>query len=462
MLALGALVRLAVAVAYWPGLYYTDSLIYLRLARGGPIVGLTPDRPSGYALLLKLVSWSGHHIAPMILLQHVAGLVTGVILYALLLRLGVKRWLATAAVAVVVLDGYAIALEQEIMPEALFTLALIGSAYLAMTQRRSAIALVSSGALLGAAATMRTVAIFAIPVWAIYVLWTHRRVRLIAAAAVGVALPLVVYAGFHYARTDRASLSQAEGWFLYARIGQIGDCRGAHIPASGRALCRRTPRDDSEGPAYFMWKDQSPARRVFGGLNPDPHRQERSNQILRRYALAIIRDRPLRYAQMVGADFLRYVTPGVGSRYTSDWAVLLPDHRRAPDRAVRAAPNLRRVYLPATRAPVAVVRAYQSVVHTPRWLLAWLALVALSCAPLSLIRGLVIPRRAEIFLLTGSGLALLLGSVATNDFILRYLLPTVPLLIAGGVAAADGLVFRSRRPHVGDTSTAHALRPTSR
>ena len=47
-------------------------------------------------------------------------------------------------------------------------------------------------------------------------------------------------------------------------------------------------------------------------------------------------------------------------------------------------------------------------------------------------------------MLTGMGVAMLLGAAATADFILRYLVPVVPLLVAGGVVAASAL-FTSRR-----------------
>ena len=63
---------------------------------------------------------------------------TGVLVYALILRLRLPRWLATAGAAVVVLDAYAIALEQQILAEAFFTLALVASFYLVVGRDRDA------------------------------------------------------------------------------------------------------------------------------------------------------------------------------------------------------------------------------------------------------------------------------------------------------------------------------------
>jgi hypothetical protein len=50
-----------------------------------------------------------------------------------------------------------------------------------------------------------------------------------------------------------------------------------------------------------------------------------------------------------------------------------------------------------------------------------------------------------VFLLAGAGLAMLLGTAATSEFVLRYLIPVVPLLVCGGVAAAADLAALAAR-----------------
>ena len=74
------------------------------------------------------------------------------------------------AAAVVLLDLWLIALEQHLATETTFLLMTMGSAYLAVF-RRSPGGIATSGALLGLAATVRPAAVFAIPVWLVYVLW---------------------------------------------------------------------------------------------------------------------------------------------------------------------------------------------------------------------------------------------------------------------------------------------------
>ena len=138
VLAIAATVRVAVAIAYHPAIFFGDSWAYLDLAYGGNPVGFAPDRPSGYPMLIDLLSIFGRSLGAITTAQHLAGLLTGVLVYALLLRLRVPRWLATAGAAVVLLDAYAIALEQQILAEAFFTLALAASFFLVVGTRSGA------------------------------------------------------------------------------------------------------------------------------------------------------------------------------------------------------------------------------------------------------------------------------------------------------------------------------------
>jgi hypothetical protein len=78
-------------------------------------------------------------------------------------------------------------------------------------------------------------------------------------------------------------------------------------------------------------------------------------------------------------------------------------------------------------------------------------------------RGAHAEHRREIALLVGSGLAMLLGSAATSDFTLRYLLPSVPLLASGGAIAARELVLALQaRATVGVTGRGEGGLPAAR
>src|SRR5437763_15944233 len=82
-------------------------------------------RPSGYPFDLKILSVACNGLVSTTFVQHLAGLATGTLAYATLYSLGVRRWLATVGGALVVLDAWAIALEQYVLAEAFLGLLLM-------------------------------------------------------------------------------------------------------------------------------------------------------------------------------------------------------------------------------------------------------------------------------------------------------------------------------------------------
>ena len=444
LMALGAALRAAAEAAYWPALSYAgDSSLYLKLAWTGSPVGSAPERPSGYAFALDLLTEPGKQLSNLTIAQHAAGLATAVLVYAIARRISLPKWAAAGAAGLVLLNSHQIVLEQMILAEALFTLALVASMYLALGPERGPWALAASGALLGSAATMRLAALYAVPIWAIYVLWVHRP-RLAMAAAAGLAVPVLAYSTWHAAEEGSFGFDQASGWFLYGRVAEIGDCDGANIPQKARPLCDRVPRDDTEGAGWHLWDAYGSAHRVFGRLGGTPERVERTDEAMGAFARAIIRDRPGRYAGLVAEDVLRYFTPGARARYISDLAVAFPASDQlgqlAPTTAERYVPE----FTPRRRAPADALDAYESVFHTPRWLMAALVLVALAALAVGAVRRRL-SRGREILLLSGSALAMLVGATATSEFVFRYFVPLVPLVACGGLAAALTLV-ELRRP----------------
>ena len=87
VLVAAVVLRALVEVAYWPALFYADSWQYVNLAFSKTIVAFGVDRPSGYPLLIHLLSAFGRSLAVLTVIQHLAGLATGVLVYALLLHL---------------------------------------------------------------------------------------------------------------------------------------------------------------------------------------------------------------------------------------------------------------------------------------------------------------------------------------------------------------------------------------
>jgi hypothetical protein len=97
LVALAALLRLAVMLAYRPAFWYTDSSSYILASR----VPLTPhySRPLGYVLLLEVLERTNTHVA-VVAVQHLLGLALGVAVYAFLRRRGVSGWLGFAMAAI--------------------------------------------------------------------------------------------------------------------------------------------------------------------------------------------------------------------------------------------------------------------------------------------------------------------------------------------------------------------------
>jgi hypothetical protein len=89
----------------------------------------------------------------------------------------------------VLLDLYAITLEQTILAEAFFTLALFGAVYLAICAPPSSIALSASGALLATPTLMHVAGAFAFLAWFLYLAWKRVGLRPLVAGVVSFASP---------------------------------------------------------------------------------------------------------------------------------------------------------------------------------------------------------------------------------------------------------------------------------
>jgi hypothetical protein len=425
VLAAGAVLRLLTQLAYVP-LYYYDSLSYVERAGSG--LFLSPDQPAGYPLAIRVVRFFGGGLGSVIALQHLAGLATGVLVYVVIWRLSSVRWLATLGAAIMVLDGYALAIEQYVMTEALFDLLTTASACLAVIGRRR-VSLAGSGLLLAAACMVRPVGLFAVPVWLGFVVWRYRRSLATVLCAAAVLIPVLGYAGANDLATGHFAVTEDSAWLLYGRIGALGACRDLSLPAGDRVLCPH-PGQVGRSVNFYLFAADSPAVRAFG--THSIHAPPRVNRTLFSYSLHVIEQRPVTFAGRVGGDLLRFVIPEARSDYpTEDGPITLP----------RPGPWLWPFYRPRQHSPAAFLRAYVSVVHTIRPLLGIFLLAALAALAVAA-RGNSHfddrPPAAAIALLLGMALALMLGS-ALSHFERRYALPTVPLLTSCGLLAAVGL-----------------------
>lgn len=449
VLAAGALLRLACEIAYRPAFFYSDSWGYLAMAHGSGIVSFAPLRPSGYPLLLEILHW----LTLTTIVQHIAGLATATLVYATCRALGVRRWLATLAGALVALDAWAIALEQYILAEAFFGLALMLAVWASLTggtraRGSAAVALGFAGLCLAAAALMRPVGLFAVPAWVIWMLWVRPGVRPVLTGLACLAVPLLVYSLAHASVTGTFGLTQANGWFLYGRVGSIATCNGIKVTPDERKLCDRAAVAAHENQSYFMFNRRSPARRAFHGISADSKKQARSNRILGSFARQVILHHPGAFAKLVATDFLKYMRPGPHALHHEDTTVTFPRTARISSRFDD--PTIRHRLYPGLRthasAPAGALRAYAKVFHTSRPLIALItlaSLVAFALGPRT--RD---PRLPGLFLAFGVGVGLLLGAAIGAGFALRYLVPLVAEFALMGALAVESLATAAtaRRP----------------
>jgi hypothetical protein len=440
VLAAGALLRLACEIAYRPALFYSDSWGYLSMSHGSGIVTYAPLRPSGYPLILKVL----HFLPAMTLAQHLAGLAVAALAYSLCIHLNVRRWVATVAGAFVALDAWAIALEQYILAEAFFSLALMLAVWASLVSRRSSreIAVAFAGLCLAAATLMRPVGLFAVPAWIIWMLWARVGARAVIAGLTCLVVPLLVYSIAHQSVTGTFGLTQANGWFLYGRVGTIATCDGIDVERAARKLCDRPPEADHENQSWFMFNKKSPAQVAFGGISADSDKQARSDRTLAKFARQVITHRPGEYAKLVGGDFLRYLRPGPRAAHREDQTVEFPRSARIvfddPKTRKRLYPDLKT----HASAPAGALRSYGKVFHTSRPLAALVLLAGL--AALLLGRNTRDPRLPAVFLTLGVGVGIVLGAALGAGFALRYMVPVVAELAVLGTLSAELLVSAAR------------------
>jgi 4-amino-4-deoxy-L-arabinose transferase-like glycosyltransferase len=432
-----ALLRVAVAVAYRPALFHQDSWAYLVSA-----VELDPliDRPYGYPVLLAPFVAVEPFLLAITSVQHLAGLVAGGLVYWTLESHMIPRWIALAGAAVTLLDGYAIALEQYLMPETFFALAVLAGLVL-VSRTEGTVGLLLSGLLIGGAATIRTVGIFVLPCWFLYVVLTRRAWRPVVAGTGALAVPLIALAMANSIGLNTFSLNPANGWFLYGRIGEIAQCGEVELEPDEAGLCSKpAPGEPHRGAQFYVWERDSPANIRFGPMSFD--NVSESSKILGGFARHVIRQRPGEYAEMVAGDFARYFDPRSPDELAHEYYA--PHLPAEPRTGWEYLPEKRRAslvpdYQPRNHFPDDAVRSYVDTIHTSRLLMGVLALLSLIAAALIGRKGPLQGPRRDILLFSGAGLAMLFGSAATSEFIIRYLVPCVPLFAVSGMLSLASL-----------------------
>jgi hypothetical protein len=460
--AAGAALRGVAFLAYRPALFSPDTIPYLQAAEGFTLPAI---HPIGYSAFLRVMFavYDDYAIVPLV--QHILGVAVAVLLYATLLRLGARRWLAGVACAPVLLDSYQLNIEQYVLSDTLFELFVVAACALLLWRRPLGLAPAALAGLLLAAATLtRGIGVLSVVPAGLAVLFLHGRPSRALALAGAFAVPVGAYVLAFHAASGTYSLTGYEGRFLYGRVVQWADCDQFSPPAYERPLCSKRAGRDLPWVYEFMWSRKSPLYRV------DPPPGMTLTEVAGDFAKRAIAHQPLTYARVVASDFLlsfaptKEGKPGVfrASQWHFQLSFPIPGQQRGwtvtPPRGFAHGEPGGHV----DRSLASFLRTYQRFGYTPGPLLAAGLLVGLATA-LGLGRTRHSGLRSASFLFVGLTVALCLGSIATTMFSWRYQLPQLVLLPPAFALGLTALTAKAPRSAAGSTEAevrAQGLRAT--
>ncbi|MBO0775627.1 MAG: hypothetical protein J2P34_04885, partial [Actinobacteria bacterium] len=406
-----------------------------------------------------------HSLALIAGLQHLMGLVTGVLVYAIMRRRGVNRWVATLVALPVLFDSRELLVEQAIMSDTLAMVLMIAAFAVLLWDRVPSVwQTAAAGVLMGLSAVVRPTILPLIVLAAAYVLVARLGWRRAGAALAGGLLPVAGYAAWFYSAYGVFNLSNSSGLFLWSRTMSFADCGVIKPPPDLRPLCparnratlgklppnprswhtllqQETPQDYLWARTSWMWQPQP-----SNGYEPyqvafTPAKNKRAQQFAERAILA----QPAGYATVVGE--------GVALTFLAtdhDWQFPSRQPRSPPAptgtyryelHALRAytapgsglAPYLGHHIGTRQQQPYAhFISSYQKHAYLPGGVLALVFAAGLA--------GILIRRKgsAAALLLWLSAFTQLVLPIAVHQFNYRYTLAAVPLACMAAALAIAG------------------------
>ena len=443
LFTLGVLLRVMAQVAYWPAILYYDSAGYLGAYR----LSLAEPDPLGYPLTAHLLLDAFHDLAALAAFNHLLGLAMAGLIYAVLLRRGVKPWIAALAAGPVLLDGLQLLIEQMVMSEPMFQFfVVLGIVLLLWRPRPTPVTAAGAGVAFAAAALMRYVGLSLVLVGLLFcLLAAGRRLvpRLVTAAALLVAfvLPMIGYAAYNEAANGTfAVTSGAVSTGLYARVAATVTCARLSLPSYERPLCPPPgvvkPRGGSLIQGYAL-----------GTTSPlvtyRPPNGETTGQVLNDFVKRAVLQQPLPVARAVGGSLMRPFLSWPRDHQPGELTVERWRFQTAfPLYFTHVSLSLFHRWeghRPVVNRPLArLLRRYQlSLGYTP-------GPVLLACAILALVAGLGVGRARHsgqqlaclLWLATGLGLLL---AADIYEFSWRYQLPALVTIPPAAALALSAL-----------------------
>jgi hypothetical protein len=467
LLVLGAALRAVVFAAYHPALIFPDSVRYLQYAHNFTAGQWSVDalRQSGYSVLI-IPAVLLHDLWIVPLAQHLVGLATAVLVYAVLIRFGVRTWLAAVAAIPVLFDPLQLVLEQYVLAD-VWTVFLVVAALVILVWRREEesvwrrdkeseprqerpektshdrrgwLPAAACGLLLGLAVTFRDEVLIMIVPAVLYVLVAVRpRRRLLTrlAALTGCFLiPVAGYLGWFDTSHGQWNFTTFSGAFLYGRVADFASCQGLNLPAYEKPLCPTQP-PALRNADFYTWNPQSPQWTFHppAGMSRDA--------VVRDFSLRVLRHQPLAYADAAARDFVYGFSPvrGAGPEQYSPAYLQFHTYVR-PDRQAYASIAALGYQAPTLRPGLAAFLAdYGRWFYLPGPVFAAGLVLGMGGLVVSQARRRNKTTRHAGLLFTASAVLVLIPPAAFATFDWRYQLPQlslIPVAAILGVHAARG------------------------
>jgi hypothetical protein len=305
--------RVLAALAFRPALLTADSFLYMQEATTHQLGYI---RPSGYSLLLWLVQPLPHPLLVITTLQHLMGIGVAVIVYWLLRYWGLPAWGASLAAIPTLFDTREITLESYIVPDTLFTLAIMLVVALLITRHRPRRwQCVLAGLLLAYVTVLRGNGLPLAVVAAAYLLTRRVGWRALTAGAAAFVLPVLAYVAVYHSQHGQFNITSSDGIFLWSRTTSFANCATIKPPPRLAALCPDREKSvapagpapawsvpamvNAPTPADFLW-----ASDVWWRRDAHPGINAYNDKLGLEFALAAIKAQPLDYLRVSARDVM--------------------------------------------------------------------------------------------------------------------------------------------------------------
>ncbi|HEY1236948.1 MAG TPA: phospholipid carrier-dependent glycosyltransferase [Solirubrobacterales bacterium] len=475
LLLVGVALRIVAIVSWWP--------VTTTLGDGYELHTSSPFKdqlhPAGYSSILAVIGVLTREVAVPVLLQHLSGIASALLLWAATRRITGSEWAALFPAGIVLLDPDFIFLEHSIMSESWFVLLISAGLYAAVRALDRPEPYwgwpLATGVALSLAVTVRTAALLMIPIVILAMVLRAPRSSGTRAVSAGAALGvltgsvavLLAFAVANATFGDRFGLGASPGWYLYSRAAQFADCSKFTPPDGTDVLCETKPPSERSGTRFYLFSTTSPAQIHYAPLGSH-------DALLRQWARRAILAQPGDYLTTVWDNLRGYWVPSLApepSMLTSDqWKLengldpqlaLTNGFDEGLYQQLPAAPAAGKQRLPFNVVLRLVEDIYTESLGTfyndfhahqrhagLRFLRGWQQVVrfgatALSIATILTLLGLGIGTRRTrlgVLLFGVGGLTLLIAPALTANFWARYTVPLAGPLVAASAMAIVGII----------------------